>query len=136
MPTNAPEPRGNAVSTHCLVDADHAGNKVTRIYQTAILLFANKLCITWYSKRHNSVEDSTSGSEFITLRQAKNLIVAFRYKLRMCGMLIDGPTNVFCDNESVTKSVWLPELTLNNKCLSICYHSVRESVAADTLWAA
>ena len=80
-PSNAPVPRGNAVSTHCFVDADHAGNKVTRRSQTGILLFANKACITWYSKRQNSVEDATFGSEFIALRQAKNLIVAFRYKL-------------------------------------------------------
>ena len=30
IPGDAPEPRGNAVSTHCFVDADHAGNRVTR----------------------------------------------------------------------------------------------------------
>jgi hypothetical protein len=132
-PSNAPVPRGNAVSTHCFVDADHAGNKVTRRSQTGNLLFANKACITWYSKRQNSVEDATFGSEFIALRQAKNLIVAFRYKLRMFGIPIDGPTNVFCDNESVTKNVRLPESTLNKKCLSICYHSDREAVAADVI---
>ena len=121
------------MSTHNFVDANHAGNKVTRRSQTVILLFANKACITWYSKRQNSIEDGTFGSDFIALRQAKNLIVAFRYKLRMCRIPIDSPTNIFCDNESVTKNVWLLESTLNKKCLSICYHSVREAVAADTI---
>jgi hypothetical protein len=29
-PTNAPQPRGNAVQINCFVDADHAGNRVTR----------------------------------------------------------------------------------------------------------
>jgi hypothetical protein len=41
----APEPRGNVVSTHCFVDADHAGNKVTRRSQLRILLFVNRAVI-------------------------------------------------------------------------------------------
>ena len=30
IPPNMNKPRGNSVSTHCFVDANHAGNKVTR----------------------------------------------------------------------------------------------------------
>ena len=125
-----PPPRGKSVSTHCFVDADHAGNKITRRSQTGILLFVNRAPITWYSKRQNSVQDATFGSEFVALRQPKNMIVALRYKLRSFGVEIEGPTNVFCDNEAVTKNVRTPESTLNKKSLSICYHSVREAVAA------
>jgi hypothetical protein len=128
-----PPPRGESVSTHCFVDADHAGNKVTRRSQSGILLFVNRAPIIWYSKRQNSVEDATFGSEFVALRQAKNMIVALRYKLRSFGVEIDGPTNVFCDNEAVTKNVRTPESTLNKKSLSICYHAVREAVAAGVI---
>lgn len=51
IPADAPEPRGNVVSTHCFVDADHAGNRVTRQLQTGILIFVNRAPILWYSKR-------------------------------------------------------------------------------------
>jgi hypothetical protein len=54
--------------------------------------------VIWYSKRQNTVESSSFGSEFIALRIAKELIVALRYKLRMFGVPVHGPANVFCDN--------------------------------------
>jgi hypothetical protein len=36
-PPNAPEPRGNPVQINAFVDADHAGNKITRCSHTGIL---------------------------------------------------------------------------------------------------
>jgi hypothetical protein len=51
----------------------------------------------------------------------------------MFGVPIEGPTSVFCDNESGTKNVRAPDSTLNKKSLSICYHSVREAVAANII---
>ncbi len=133
IPRDAPEPRGNVVSTHCFVDADHAGNRVTRRSQTGILIFVNRSCAIWYSKRQNTVETSTFGSEFVAMRIAVELIEALRYKLRMFGIPIEGPTNVFCDNEAVTKNVTLPESTLKKKHNAIAYHRAREAVAAGTI---
>ena len=133
IPGDAPEPRGNVVSTHCFVDADHAGNRVTRRSQTGILLFLNRAPIIWYSKRQNTVETSTFGSEFVALRIAVELTEALRYKLRMFGIPIEGPTNVYCDNEAVTKNAIHPESTLKKKHNSIAYHRAREAVAAGTI---
>jgi hypothetical protein len=79
------------VSTHCFVDADHAGNLVTRRSQSGILLFVNRAPIVWYSKRQNTVETSTFGSEFVAMCIAVELIESLRYKLRMFGIPIDGP---------------------------------------------
>jgi hypothetical protein len=50
IPGDAPVARGNVVSTHCFVVADHAGNRVTRRSQTGILLFVNRAPIVWFSK--------------------------------------------------------------------------------------
>ena len=133
IPGDAPEPRGNVVSTHCFVDADHAGNRVTRRSQTGILIFVNRAPIIWFSKRQNTVETSTFGSEFVAMRISVELIEALRYKLRMFGIPIDGPTNVFCDNEAVTKNVIHPESTLKKKHNAIAYHRSREAVAAGTI---
>jgi hypothetical protein len=63
----------------------------------------------------------------------KELIVALRYKLRMFGVDIDGPANVFCDNRGVVKNMSIPESTLMRKHNAINYHAVREAVAAEIL---
>jgi len=133
IPPNAPPPRGKPVSTHCFVDADNAGNTVTRRSQMGILIFVNRAPIVWVSKRTNTVESSTFGSEIVALRHAVDLIEALRYKLRMFGVPIEGPTNVFCDNEAVTKNCSIPESTLKKKHHSINYHRNREAVAAGTI---
>jgi hypothetical protein len=64
------------------------------------------------------------------MRTAVDLIEALRYKLRMFGVPIDGPADIFCDNESVVKNSSIPTSTLMKKHNSICYHRVRETVAA------
>ena len=133
IPDDAPPPRGKMVSMHCFVDADHASNKVTRKSQTGILIFINRAPISWYSKRQNTVESSTFGSEFIAMKTAVELLQALRYKLRWFGVPIDGPVNVFGDNESVINSAQKPEVTLSKKHNGIAYHKVREAVAAGTI---
>ena len=130
MPPNAPEPRGNAVIMSCFIDADHAGNKVTRRSHTGVIIFCNKAPILWFSKRQNTVETSTFGSEFIAARIAVELVEALRYKLRMFGIPIEGPTNCYIDNDSVVSSSTQPESTLKKRHLAIAYHRVREAVAA------
>ena len=101
IPPNMPKPRDNSVSTHFLVDSNHAGNKVTRRSQIGILIFVNKASIIGFSKRQNNVEASTFGSKFTALKNAVELVEALRYKLRMFGVPIEGTTNLFCDNELV-----------------------------------
>ena len=130
VPIDMPPPRGRAVSSHCFVDADHASNTVTRRSQTGILIFLNRAPIVWYSEWQNTVETSTFGSEFIAMRTAVEHIEALCYKLRMFGIPIAGPTNVFCDNEAVFKNTTIPESTLKKKHNSICYHHCCEAVAA------
>ena len=130
IPKNAPEPRGKSVQVNVYVDADHAGNKVTRRSQTGILIFLNMAPISWFSKKQSTVESSTFGSEMVALKLAMEKIIGLRYKLRMMGVPIEGPANVFCDNDSVAKSSTNPEATLSKKNVSIAYHKCRESFAA------
>ena len=133
IPDDMPKPRGNSMSTHCFVDASHGSDRVTRRSQTGILIFCNRAPIIWHSKRQNTVEASTFGSEFQAMKNAVELIESLRYKLRMFGVPIDGPTNIFCDNEAVYKKTSLPESTLKKKHHSIAYHRCREAVAAQTV---
>jgi hypothetical protein len=51
----------------------------------------------------------------------------------MFGIPLDGPANVFCDNNSVVINSTILTSTLKKKHNSIAYHRVREAVAANTL---
>jgi hypothetical protein len=133
IPPNAPKARGNPIAISCFVDADHAGNLVTRRSHSGIIIFCNKAPIIWYSKRQNTVETSTFGSEFVAARIAVELIESLRYKLRMFGIPISGPANLFCDNNGVVANCTIPESTLKKKHNAIAYHKVREAVAQGTI---
>ena len=130
IPNKMPKPRGRSIALHCFVDADHASDRISRRSQTGILIFGNKAPLVMYSKRQNSVQTSTFGSEFLALRQAVELIQALRYKLRLFGIALDGPANVYCDNEAVYKNVSNPDSVLKKKHHSVAYHMCREAVAS------
>ena len=133
IPPNMPEARGRDVIITCFVDANHAGNQKDRRSQTGILIFVNRAPVHWYSKRQSTVEVSTFGAEFCAMRCAVEMVEALRYKLRMFGVPIDGPANVYCDNEAVYKNTSIPESTLKKKHHSIAYHRCREAVASKTI---
>ena len=64
------------------------------------------------------------------MRQAVEMIEGLRYKIRMMGIEVDGPTNVLCDNESVVKNATRPESSLKKKHVVVAYYRVREAQAA------
>ena len=130
IPHNVPETRGHGVVTSAFVDADHAGCKATRRSHTGVFVFVNKAPILWYSKRQNTVETSTFGSEFCAMKIAIDMIEGVRYKLRMMGIPLNGPTSVFCDNQSVVKNTTAPESALKKRHNAIAYHRAREAQAA------
>ncbi len=70
---------------------------------TGVVIFLNGAPIKWYSKRQNTIESSTFGSEFNAIRIAAEMNDSICYKLRIFGIPIKGPTNTFCDNESVVR---------------------------------
>ena len=128
VPPNAPEPWGNPVQMNVFVDANHAGNRVTRRSHTGILLYLNSTPIMWYNKAQSTVESSTFGS--VAMRIAVDLIESVRYKLRMFGVPLQGTANIFCYNKSVVTNSTVPTSTLKKKHDSIAYHRIREAVAA------
>jgi hypothetical protein len=99
----------------------------TLITHNGVILYINRAPIIWYCKRQNTVESSTFGSEFIAMEIAVELIEGLRYKLRMMGVPIEDPCNVFCDNEAVVKNYTRPELTLKRKHQAIAYHRTCEA---------
>ena len=115
IPHDAPTPYGKPITMSCFVDASFANDKITRRSHTGFIIYANNSPIEWYSKKQTTVESSTFGAEFVALRIAIEKVKALRYKLRMFGIPIEGPTNIFCDNEGVVKSSGTVTGKLNKK---------------------
>jgi hypothetical protein len=130
IPSNAPAPRGIPVSTTVFVDADHGGDTSTRRSHSGILIYIQDSPVIWYSKKQATVESSTHGAELVATRIAVEMIESLRYKLRMFGVPLDGPSIIYCDNSSVVHNGSRPDSVLKKKHNSISYHKIREAVAA------
>ena len=131
LPTNMPQPRGMGFVIRSYVDADHAGDTITRRSRTGFLVYLNSAPVYWMSKKQTSVETSSFGSEFIAMKQCTEYIRGLRYKLRMMGIPCTSPAFIFGDNQSVLANTTIPDSTLKKKSQSIAYHFVREGAARD-----
>ena len=76
---------------------------------------------------------SVFGAEFVAMKVAMEASRALRYKLRMMGVPVDGPTHAHGDNMSVIHNTQRPESVLRKKSNSVCYHAVREAVAMEEM---
>jgi hypothetical protein len=110
IPPNAPPGRGRSLMIRIYVDADHAGNMVTRHSRTRYFQFVNNAVVNWFSNLQGSIETSTFGSEFVALKTAMEANRGLRYKLRMMGVPIDGSSYVFCDNQFVIANSSRPDI--------------------------
>ena len=63
------------------------------------------------------------------MKTAVEMIQALQFKLRSFGVPMEGPADVYCDNEAVTKAACNPDVTLAKKHNAVAYHKVREAVA-------
>ena len=108
-----------------IIDSDHAGDRTDRRSLTGYNIFVNMELIDWLSKKQATVEKAVFGSDFFAMTHWVETLYGLRYKLRMMGVHIDGPTYVYGDNMSVIFNTSIPESQLKNKSNSVCYHNVR-----------
>ena len=97
---------------------------------TGYFIFLNTALINCLSKKQATIEGSVFGAEFVAMKTVVEALRVIRYKLRMIGVPLTGPTYVYGDNMSVIYNTSRPESTLKKKINPICYHAVRESVAS------
>ena len=89
----------------------------------------NTALVQWFSKQQATIETSVFGAEFVVMKIGMESLRGLRYKLRMMGVGIAGPSYIYGDNMSVIHNTQKPESMLKKKSNSICYHAVCESVA-------
>ena len=131
FPAKMPEPRGHGFIMRPKVGADHASDTVSRRSRTGFLIYLNCTLVYWWSKKQTAVESSSFGSEFVAMKQCCKYIRGLRYKLRMMGIPVEGPTCIYGDNQSGLLNTTIPDSTLKKKSQSIAYHFVCEGVARD-----
>ncbi len=66
------------------------------------------------------IEPSVFGAVFVAMKLGMEVLRGIRYKLRMMGVPIAGPTYIYGDNMPVIHNTQQPESTLKKKNLSIC----------------
>ena len=74
MPRNMLEPLGNPVLVTAWVDSNHAGNLENRISHSGILIYINNALVLSFSKRHNTVDSNSFGSELAAFRIATDIV--------------------------------------------------------------
>ena len=104
------------------MDADHAGESLTRRSRTGFIVMLNNAPIYSHLTKQTTVETSTFGSEMMAMKQAADYIRGFRYKLRMFGIPVEEPSYIYGDNQSVLAVSTRPESTLKKKAQSIAFH--------------
>jgi hypothetical protein len=125
--------RQKAVTLTCYVDANLMHGTITGRSATGILHLMNHTPIDWYSKRQDTVETATYGSEFVAARIATEQIMDIRNTLRYMGIPINDKTYMFGDNQSVVTSSTLPHSVLKKRQNMLAYHRVQEAIAAGIL---
>ena len=63
------------------------------------------------------------------MKHGVEALCGVRYKLKMMGVEISGPTYIYGDNMSVIHNTSKPESVLKKNSNSICYHFLREAGA-------
>lgn len=129
IPPDMPKPKGKEVDIRMFVDSDHAGDTSNRRSRSGFFIFINSALIGWCSKKQATVESSVFGAEFVALKLGIETLRGLRYKLRMMGVPISGPSYIYGDNMSVIHNTQRPESVLHKKSNQICYHMAREAVA-------
>jgi hypothetical protein len=130
VPDDIPKPLGKPVITTTYKDANLMHCLATGRSVTGILHLLNKTPIDWFSKKQNTVETATYGSEFSAGRVAVDQALDLRLTLRYLGVPIKGKAYLFGDNQSVVTSSTLPHSRLNKRHNALSFHRVREAIAA------
>ena len=131
LPPNMLKPLVHGFNICCFVDADHAGESLTRRSRTGFIVMLNNSPIYWHSEKQTSVEKSTFGSEIMAMKQAADYIRGFHYKLRMFGIPVEEPSYMYGDNQLVLAVSTRPESTLKKKSQSITFHFILKGCVAD-----
>ena len=127
---DAPKPKGKPVVTATHKDANPCHDLATGRAVTGVLHFLNQTPVDWHTKKQETVETATHGSEFAAARAAIQQTAGLRQALQCLGVPLRESSCLFGDNESVVKSGTIPHSVLSKRHHALACHHTREAVAS------
>ena len=121
-----PPPKMKELDVTIFVDSNHGHDLLTGKSITGVIVFVGRTPIKYFSKRQSSVQTSTFGAEFISLKRAVEEAVTIRYYLRSMGVKVTKPSIIYGDNMSAIRNTIDPGSPLKKKYLALAYHFCRE----------
>jgi hypothetical protein len=112
-----PPPLGKDVDLCMMVNSDHAGEKRIRCSRTEFFIFCNLAPIVWLSKQQATIKTSVFGAEFVAVKHGIKMLRGLRYKIRLMGIPLSGPTYIYGDNQSQVTNSSRPESTLKKSAI-------------------
>jgi len=124
LPTDAPKPLGKPVTFTHYVDANLYHDAINGHSVKGVLHLIIATPIEWYSKKQNTVETATYGSEFVAARTCVEQIIDLRNTLCYLGVPVREKGYMFGDNESVVNSASTPHAKLHKRHTALSFHRV------------
>ena len=128
-------PKGEGLFAH--VDADHAGDPVTRRSITGYFFQLAGGIVSWQSRAQKSVALSLTESEYMALTDCAKQATWFRSLLKECGYPQTTPTQIYGDNMGSLFLAGHPAQERRTKHIDIRYHYIRQQVeekVIDVFW--
>ena len=131
MPSNTPRLIEEEFIIQAFVDADFAGDNLTRRSRSSFLVMLNNIALLSFSKKQSSMETSSFGRKFVAIRQCCEYLKGLQYELRMMGIPVNNPCFIYGDYQLVLQNTTVPDLMLKKKTAYVLRHLICEGVSAD-----
>uniref|UniRef100_A0A2N9H2N5 Uncharacterized protein n=1 Tax=Fagus sylvatica TaxID=28930 RepID=A0A2N9H2N5_FAGSY len=109
-------------------DADWAGSPSDRKSTTGYCTFIGGNLVTWKSKKQSVVARSSAEAEYRAMAHTTCELTWLRTVLQEFGLLTQGPTPLYCDNQAAIHIVSNPVFHERTKHIEVDCHFVRSKV--------
>jgi hypothetical protein len=113
-------------------DSDYAGSVVDRKSTSGSCQFLGNRLVSWYSKKQQTVSNSTAEAEYIAAGSCCAQILWIKNQLRDYGFVLN-KIPILCDNTSAIAITNNPVQHSRTKHIDIRYHFIREHVMNGTV---
>ncbi|XP_075086379.1 uncharacterized protein LOC142169076 [Nicotiana tabacum] len=114
-------------------DIDWAGCAITRRSTTVYSIYLGENCVSWSSRKQNTVVRSSAEAEYRALAATASELTWISNILQDIEMYIKTAHILFCDNLSALYMTTNPIMHARTKHVELDYHFVREKVAQGQL---
>jgi len=109
------------------VDADFAGDSITRKSTSGLLMMMGKTPTSWFSKLQHCVSTSTAEAEYYSLSECAKHSLWYKNLLNELGIKINN-VKIFVDNKAIIYNSENQSINPKSKHIDIRYHHIRDLV--------